>query len=210
MLEIHKKISNSAFQGIDTLRKISKFKLIEDSFDTQKRQLHWHFLIYNITTENPYYKIDALVWSFIFREKIPRYDDRVYKMSHYLILQYEKFNSLTFKDIQNLDFDLTTSIIPTNFKEKILFYNPQVDPKTAFKEKYSTFNNKLYSYYYLTGKDLDTKNLKKSFVRYTQFQTLDKNSFHLRSKRKEDELYDELKDIQKIEERESKLKGIDG
>ena len=202
---MHKKISNSAFQGVDTLRKISKFKFIEESFDTQKRQLHWHFLIYNLTSENPYHKIDAFVWSFIFREKIPRYDDRIYKMSHYLIEMYEKLKTLSFKDIENLNFDLTTNIIPYNFKEKILLYNKPLDQNTLFKEKYSGFNNKLYSYYYLNEKDLDKENLRKSFVRYTITQTIDKNNFFLRSKRKEDELYDELKDKVKIEELETKL-----
>ena len=204
-MSIHQKLSNSEFQSVDTLRKISKFKFIEESFDTQKRQLHWHFLIYNLTSENPYYKIDALVWSFIFREKIDRYDDRVYKMSQYLILQYEKFKTLSFKDIESLNFDLTTKEIPVNFKEKILYYNKPVDEQTFSKEKFSGFNNKLYSYYYMTEKDLDKENLKRSFVRYTIHQTLDKNNFFLRSKRYEDSLYDELQDKAKIEELKVKL-----
>ena len=55
------------------------------------------------TKENPYLKIDALIWRFIttfmfiihnltssiFFEKVPRYSNQVYAMSQHLIKQHE-------------------------------------------------------------------------------------------------------------------------
>lgn len=39
----------------------------------------------NLYIEDPYQKIDALVWSSIFFEKVERYSDEVYLMSEYFI-----------------------------------------------------------------------------------------------------------------------------
>lgn len=54
-----------------------------------------HFMIHNRNAltkhfkstykHNPYEKIDALIWSTIFFEKVHRYSDEVYLMSEYLI-----------------------------------------------------------------------------------------------------------------------------
>jgi hypothetical protein len=46
--------------------------------------------------EDPYYKLDALIWSCIYHEKVPRYSEKVYKMSEYLIQHYNYLKSLSF------------------------------------------------------------------------------------------------------------------
>ena len=53
-------------------------KAIRSAFD-------FHFFVQPKSVENPYYKLDALVWSEIFQEKVPRYSDKVYKMAEYIV-----------------------------------------------------------------------------------------------------------------------------
>ena len=40
-----------------------------------RRNFDFHFFINAKSAENPYYKLDALVWSSIFHEKVPRYSE---------------------------------------------------------------------------------------------------------------------------------------
>lgn len=194
ILKITKSDANKEFQQVDTLRKISKFRNIEELYEEQKVNLHWHFKIYNSTADNHFYKIDGLVWSQIFREKIPRYDDRVYKMSHYLIHHFNQFKNLSLENFENFEYTFDLNCIPVNYKDKILNFNEKLDDETFMKEKFSNFQVKKYSYDYKTLKERDSKELMKTFFTQTFYNTFDKKNYSLRSRRKEDQLYDELKD----------------
>lgn len=51
--------------------------------------LRLHFGVSDITRNNHYKGIDALVWSILFFEKVDRYGDEVYLMSEYLVKNYQ-------------------------------------------------------------------------------------------------------------------------
>lgn len=206
ILKMHKSYANQEFQQVDTLRKISKFKNIQELYEDQKNTLHMHFNIYNPTVENNFFKIDALVWSQIFREKIPRYDDRVYKMSHYIIHHFNRFKELNFYDFENFNVSFDLNCIPFNYKNSVLVHNEKLSVENLFKEQYSDFIYKKYYYDYKTEIERDTKEMKKTFIRHTHLTTFDKKNFYLRSRRQEDNLYDELKDEEKIKEYQDKFK----
>ena len=104
--------------------------------------LHWHFNIYSPTVENNYFKIDSLVWQYIYLETVPRYDDKVYKMSHYLIHHFRKFKELNYYDFENLNYEWDLGSIPYNYKYLIEQNNKILDEEEIFKEKFSNFQLK--------------------------------------------------------------------
>jgi hypothetical protein len=199
ILKTYKEICKSEFENVDTIRKLSKFTSIEELYDDQKNMFNWHFYIYNPSVENNFFKIDALVWSFIYRERIDRYDDRVYKLSQYLIYHFEKLKEYTLDDLLtcNIKWDLYSSI-PYNYKDKIEKYNPKLDRGSMFLERYSDYQYKLYSYNYKTPKEREEEHLFKTYIRYDFYNTRDENVL-LRSSRKEDQTFDILKDKNYIE-----------
>jgi len=206
IIKLNKKICNSHFQNVDTLRKISKFSRIEENAEEQKKKFHWHFYIYDATVENNFFKIDALVWSYIFGEKIPRYDEKIYKISHYIIYHFNKFKELNYFDFKNLNFkfDLENSI-PINYKDRVQNYNPPLSANQLFLENYNNFVYRTYVYSYKTDFERSFNNLYRTFIRYTSDQTFDKKNYLMMSRRKEDDLYDVLKDSEKIQEMQSNL-----
>lgn len=58
--------------------------LISNTYD----RLSMHFKGYETSQNNPYYGIDALVWTLVFREKVERYSPEVYLFSEYLLKNY--------------------------------------------------------------------------------------------------------------------------
>lgn len=82
-----------------------------------------HFYSDPKTSLNPYYKIDALVWSSILFEKVERYSDTVYILSEYFIQHLKYLNSLDLDGFMNgqIDFDVYRTSL--DFKEKIQAYN---------------------------------------------------------------------------------------
>lgn len=67
------------------------------------------------SVDNPYYKLDALIWSSIFHEKVPRYSHQVYKMSEYLVQHYFYLKSLSFLDIEKGMVDWCAYRVPFNY-----------------------------------------------------------------------------------------------
>ena len=205
IIKLNKKICNSLFQNVDTLRKMSKFAKIEENAEEQKNKFHWHFNIYNPTVENNFLKIDSLVWSYIFREKIDRYDDKIYKMSHYIVYHFNKFKELDFYDFKNLNFDFNLNCIPQNYKANIIKFNPPLSKNDQFLENYNNFIYRSYVYSYKTEIERSFNNLYKTFIRYTHDQTFDKKNYLMMSRRKEDDLYDILKDKERSDELNNNL-----
>ena len=69
--------------------------------------LKFHFIASDITKNNYYKGIDALVWSTLFFEKVNRYGDEVYLLSEYLIKNYRMIQNYNEEDLLNglIEFD---------------------------------------------------------------------------------------------------------
>ena len=78
-----------------------------------------------------------------------------------------------------------------------LKYNPKLDDDTFLNEKFSNLQFKKYYYDYKLPEERNLKELMKTFIRQTYSNTFDKKNYSLRSRRKEDCLYDELEDEEK-------------
>lgn len=85
MIDTFNDFTRKEIYDLDVMRKEKKIDSIENYLFAIRKNFDNHFYINGKTAENPYFKIDALVWSCIYHEKIPRYADKVYKMSEYLI-----------------------------------------------------------------------------------------------------------------------------
>ena len=59
------------------------------------------------TKENIYRKLDALVWSTVFFEKVPRYSDEVYMMADYFKQHVDYLATCTMDDFEKgvIEFD---------------------------------------------------------------------------------------------------------
>lgn len=72
---------NEEMEDVQVLRKMKKIEDIDNYLFAIRRNLDFHFYINGATTKQPEYKLDALVWTCIFHEKVPRYSPQVYIMS---------------------------------------------------------------------------------------------------------------------------------
>jgi len=70
---------------VEVLRKHKKIQELDNYLFAIRQNLDYHFFINGISSVQHEFKLDALVWSCIFHEKVPRYSEEVYKMSSYLL-----------------------------------------------------------------------------------------------------------------------------
>ena len=82
--KIHLRKKNDFIRDVDSYMKVSR------------NYLDYHFNKNSVTVKNNYYKLDALVWSVIFFEKIPRYSEQVYLMTEYVKANYDYIQGLNF------------------------------------------------------------------------------------------------------------------
>jgi len=66
---------------VDVLRRFKKVEELDNYLQAIRRNLDFHFFINGASVDQPEYKLDALVWTCIFHEKVPRYSEKVYRMS---------------------------------------------------------------------------------------------------------------------------------
>ena len=85
LIEVFNNMTNREMENVEVLRKAKKIEDIDNYMFAIRRNLDFHFFINGKSSENPYYKLDALVWSSIFHEKVPRYSEQVYRMSEYMV-----------------------------------------------------------------------------------------------------------------------------
>jgi len=85
--KIHLKKKNDFIKDLNSFMRLNR-----NSFEK-------HFQKNPITSVNPVYKIDSLVWSTIFFEKVDRYSDEVYMISEYLLQHYDYIKALSFDDL---------------------------------------------------------------------------------------------------------------
>jgi len=80
-----------------------------------RRNFDFHFFLNAKSVDNPYYKIDALMWSNVFHEKVPRYSHKVYKMSEYMISHFNYLKTLSFTELEQAVIDWNAYRVPFNF-----------------------------------------------------------------------------------------------
>lgn len=75
LIDAFNKMTNEEMDNVDVLRKAKKIEDIDNYMFAIRRNFDFHFFINGKSVDDPYYKIDGLVWSCIFHEKVPRYSD---------------------------------------------------------------------------------------------------------------------------------------
>jgi hypothetical protein len=124
LVEAFNKMTNEEMEDVDVLRKQKKIEDIDNYMYAIRRNFDFHFFINSKSVDDPYYKIDALVWSSIFHEKVPRYSEQVYKMSEYLIQHWKYLKSVPFTEIEKGMVDWCAYRVPFNFTSKVVRINP--------------------------------------------------------------------------------------
>lgn len=114
--------------------------------DMNQNLFEKHFYSDPKTSQNPYYKIDALVWSVIYFEKVERYSDQVYLLSEYFIQHFRYLNTLSLEDFMGgqIDFDVYRNSL--DFKEKVQTFNRPLSEAEFEAELESP--NPVKSFYY--------------------------------------------------------------
>lgn len=131
-----------------------------------RRNLDFHFFINGASTKQNEYKLDALVWTCIFHEKVPRYSEQVYKMSQYLLKHYQYLKTLQFTDIERGDVDWSVNRIPFNTREQFtrIAANQPLHPDEFEKEMDSPYKTKKYNYNYRHPEELTDENLQQTYI----------------------------------------------
>jgi hypothetical protein len=148
-------------EDVQVLRKFKKIEDIENYLFAIRRNLDFHFFINGATTTQPEYKLDALVWTCVFHEKVPRYSDKVYKMSQYLLKHFQYLKTLSYTDIEKGNIDWSVNRIPYNSREQFtrIAANTPLSPEEFEKEMDSPYKTKKYHYNYRNPDELTEENL---------------------------------------------------
>ena len=148
-------------EDVQVLRKFKKIEDIENYLFAIRRNLDFHFFINGATTTQPEYKLDALVWTCVFHEKVPRYSEKVYKMSQYLLKHFEYLKTLSYTDIEKGNVDWSVNRIPYNSREQFtrIAVNTPLSPEEFEKEMDSPYKTKKYHYNYRNPDELTEENL---------------------------------------------------
>lgn len=117
LIEAFNKMITDEMEDVQVLRKFKKLEDIENYLYAIRRNLDFHFFINGATTAQPEYKLDALVWTCIFHEKVPRYSDQVYKMSQYLLRHWQYLQTLSYDEISSGQVDWSVHRVPFNSRE---------------------------------------------------------------------------------------------
>ena len=157
-------MTNSEMETVDVLRKAKKIENIDNYMYAIRRNLDFHFFINGKSVDNPYYKLDALVWSSIFHEKVPRYSPQVYRMCEYLVQHFNYLKSLKFVDLEKASVDWCAYRVPFNYQNKVVKVNPPLSEDEFEKELDSPFKVKKYHYSFKREEELTEENLQKTFV----------------------------------------------
>ena len=157
--------------------------------ETTRKVLNYHFRENKDTVNNPINKIDALVWTNIFYEKIDRYDQRVYIVSSYLLENYKYMKTRSLKDIEDFNVQWNAFAMPVDYREAIEAVNPPLSAEEYRREREKADNQeKKYRYDYVTEapmvlndeysvvekrKDRLVKKLRYIFRKYDDLEVMD-------------------------------------
>lgn len=164
LIEAYNKLTDKEMQDVDVLRKQKKIDEIDNYMHAIRRNFDFHFFINSKSVENFYYKLDALVWTSIYHEKVPRYSDKVYRMSEYFAQHYLYLKTLSFEDIEKNLVEWSAYRVPINFKDRIVRINPPLSEEEFEKEYNSPYKIKKYSYNFRNDEELSEEHLRKTFV----------------------------------------------
>ena len=164
LIESFNKLTLAEMQDVDVLRRQKKIDDIENYLFAIRRNFDFHFFINAKSVDDPYYKLDALVWSSIYHEKVPRYSEKVYKMSEYFIQHYNYLKTLSFQDIEKCNIEWSAYRVPYNYRNKILKVNPALSEEEFEREFNSPYKVKKFHYNFRQEDDLSEENLRKTFV----------------------------------------------
>lgn len=164
LIEMFNKMTQEEMEDVDVLRKAKKIEDIDNYMYAIRRNFDFHFFINGKSVDNPYYKLDALVWSCIFHEKVPRYSDQVYRMSEYFIQHFKYLKSVSFTDIEKGCVDWSAYRVPFNYQNKVIRVNPPLGEEEFEKEHDSPYKVKKYHYSFRREQELTEENLIKTYV----------------------------------------------
>lgn len=140
------------------LRKKNEFvRDIESYMRVSNGYLDYHFNRNPATVKNNYYKLDALVWSIVYFEKVPRYSDEVFKMADYLKATYDYIQTLPFQKFEDCDVQFDVLKVALDYRHNLLQANPPMGEKDFLEELYS--DNKKKRYYYSHEEQLKLEDL---------------------------------------------------
>jgi hypothetical protein len=159
LIESFNKLTLAEMQDVDVLRRHKKIDDIDNYLFAIRRNFDFHFYINAKSVENPYYKLDALVWSCIYHEKVPRYSDKVFKMAEYMMQHYEYLKTLNFNEIEQASVDWCSYRVPFNFKTKLVKVNVPLGEEEFEKELNSPYKTKKYHYNFRQDDELNEANL---------------------------------------------------
>ena len=164
LIDAFNNLTKREMNDVDVLRKQKKIDDIENYLYAIRRNFDFHFFINAKSVDDPLYKLDALVWSCVYHEKVPRYSDKVYKMAQYFYQHFLYLKTLSFQDIEKCNIDWSAYRIPVNFKTALLRVTPPLSVEDFEKEFNSPYKVKKYHYNFRQDDELSEENLKKTFV----------------------------------------------
>mmetsp|Transcript_34947 Transcript_34947/g.53649 ORF Transcript_34947/g.53649 Transcript_34947/m.53649 type:complete len:493 (+) Transcript_34947:413-1891(+) len=164
LIDAYNTMTSQEMDEVDVLRKAKKIEDLDNYMFAIRRNFDFHFYINGKSVENPYYKVDALVWSSIFHEKVPRYSEQVYKMSEYLIQHFKYLQSLKFTDIERGEVDWSAYKVPFNYQTKVERINPPLSEEDFQREHDSPYKVKKYHYSFRLPEELTEDNLQRTYI----------------------------------------------
>lgn len=197
LIDAFNSYTRNEIYDLDVMRKEKKIESIENYLFSIRNNFDYHFYINGKTAENPYFKIDALVWSCIYHEKAPRYADKIYKMSEYFIRCFKYIKTLSFQDLEGGNIDWNACRTPVNFKDRVMKHNIPLSEYEFNKEMNSSYKTKKYHYNYRWPEELTEEYLKKTFINMVANDKL--YTGNEKSVRKENLNYDALQGEDKKE-----------
>lgn len=114
--------------------------------EMNRTTFEYHFIGNHKTAQNPYLKVDALVWSTIYFEKVDRFSDRVYLLAEYCVRQFKWAMGLSLEEIEagQIDFDIYRTSL--DYKGRIQGLNPPMTEEELEEELLS--DRKVKKFYY--------------------------------------------------------------
>jgi len=157
---------NEEMDTVQVLRKHKKIEELDNYLYAIRSNLDYHFFINGVSSQTPEFKLDALVWSCIFHEKVPRYSNQVYKLAMYLLKHFEYMRTLSFTDIEKGNFEFSTARVPSVCRETFtrLSANRPLSPEEFEKEASSPYVTKKYHYNYRHPEEETEACLRRTFV----------------------------------------------
>ena len=179
LIENFNRIIKHEMDTVEVLKRYKKVEQIDNYLQAIRNNLDFHFHINGVSVEQPEFKLDALVWTCIFHEKVPRYSDVVYRMACYLLEHYKYLKTLQYTDIESCMVDWSVSRVPFNPRERFtrLSANQPLSLEEFEKEYDSPYLTKKYHYNFRLHSELADGNLKQTYINLTtkaHFENKDK------------------------------------